>query len=151
MELEGYGTPIQLDATFAALADPTRRAILARLAVGEASVNELAAPFEMTQPAISKHLRVLERAGLISCGQDAQRRPRRLEARPLAQATEWLERYREFWEDRFQCLDTLLTEMQGQNAPASGKTPAHSQQHSNPGSKKNRSSKSEENQSGDHK
>src|ERR1700752_1886614 len=84
----------RLDATFTALADPTRRAILARLAVGEASVTELARPFAMSQPAISKHLKVLERAGLVSRGRDAQRRPRRLEARPLAQATRWLERYR---------------------------------------------------------
>src|SRR5215813_10789145 len=103
MELQSYGqTP--LDATFAALADPTRRAILARLAMGEASVAELAAPFDMTQPAISKHLRVLERAGLISSGRDAQRRPRRLEPAPLAQASRWLERYREFWEHSFERL-----------------------------------------------
>ncbi len=104
-------TPDQLDSTFAALADPTRRAILARLASGEASVTELAEPFAMSQPAISKHLKVLERAGLISRGLDAQRRPRRLEAIPLAQATEWLERYRQFWEGRFQRLDALLNEM----------------------------------------
>jgi DNA-binding transcriptional ArsR family regulator len=103
----------RLDATFAALADPTRRAILARLASGEASVMELAEPFAMSQPAISKHLKVLERAGLISRGTDAQRRPRRLEAKPLAQATEWLERYRQFWEGRFQRLDALLAEMKG--------------------------------------
>lgn len=104
-------TPSHLDATFAALADPTRRAILARLANGEASVLELAEPFEMSQPAISKHLKVLERAGLISRGQDAQRRPRRLEAKPLREATEWLENYRQFWEARFQRLDSLLEEM----------------------------------------
>ena len=91
-------SPQRLDATFAALADPTRRAILARLASGEASVSELAEPFAMSQPAISKHLKVLERAGLISRSRDAQRRPRKLEARPLAEATEWLERYREYWE-----------------------------------------------------
>jgi len=103
--------PAQLDATFAALADPTRRAILARLAGGDASVAELARPFAMSQPAISKHLKVLERAGLISRGRDAQRRPRQLEARPLAEATEWLERYREFWEGTFQRLDALLDEM----------------------------------------
>jgi DNA-binding transcriptional ArsR family regulator len=114
MEPLSYERSDPLDATFAALADPTRRAILARLASGEASVVELAAPFDMTQPAISKHLRVLERAGLISRGRDAQRRPRRLEARPLAQATEWLERYREFWEGRFQRLDALLVEIQMQ-------------------------------------
>jgi DNA-binding transcriptional ArsR family regulator len=101
----------QLDATFAALADPTRRAILARLASGEASVTELAAPFAMSQPAISKHLKVLERAGLISRGQDAQRRPRRLEPKPLADATDWLEHYRQAWEARFQRLDALLEEM----------------------------------------
>jgi DNA-binding transcriptional ArsR family regulator len=101
----------RLDATFAALANPTRRAILARLASGEASVTELAEPFTMSQPAISKHLKVLERAGLISHGRDAQRRPRRLEAVPLAEATEWLERYREFWESSFERLDTLLDEL----------------------------------------
>ena len=110
MELNGYINPA-LDATFAALADPTRRAILARLASGEASVMELAEPFEMSQPAISKHLKVLERAGLISRGSDAQRRPRRLEAAPLAEASEWLERYREFWEASFERLDSLLLEM----------------------------------------
>ncbi len=104
-------TPSRLDATFAALADPTRRAILARLASGEASVNELAEPFSMSQPAISKHLKVLERAGLISSGSDAQRRPRKLEARPLAEATEWLEKYREFWEASFMRLDDLLNEL----------------------------------------
>ncbi len=105
-----------LDATFAALADPTRRAILARLARGQASVNELAEPFAMTQPAISKHLKVLERAGLVSCGREAQRRPRRLEARPLAEASEWLARYREFWEARYQRLDALLDALQaGEN------------------------------------
>jgi DNA-binding transcriptional ArsR family regulator len=104
-------TPARLDATFAALADPTRRAILARLATGEASVTELAAPFAMSQPAISKHLKVLERAGLISRGRDAQRRPRRLEARPLAEATQWLERYRQIWEGNFKRLDALLDRM----------------------------------------
>jgi DNA-binding transcriptional ArsR family regulator len=100
-----------LNATFAALADPTRRAILSRLASGEASVTELAEPFAMSQPAISKHLKVLERAGLISRGQDAQRRPRRLEAERLEEATAWLERYREFWEANYQRLDALLEEM----------------------------------------
>ena len=100
-----------LNTTFAALADPTRRAIIARLASGEASVAELAEPFAISQPAISKHLKVLERAGLISRGQDAQRRPRRLEAKPLAEATEWLERYREFWEENYQRLDALLEVM----------------------------------------
>jgi DNA-binding transcriptional ArsR family regulator len=104
-------SPEHLDATFAALADPTRRAILARLASGEASVTELAAPFEMSQPAISKHLKVLERAGLVSRGRDAQRRPCRLEAAPLAEANAWLEAYRQLWESRFQHLDALLEEM----------------------------------------
>jgi DNA-binding transcriptional ArsR family regulator len=109
-----------LDSTFAALSDRTRRAILARLAMGEASVVELAEPFEMTQPAISKHLKVLERAGLVSRGRDAQRRPRRLQAQPLAEATQWLEHYRRFWEGRFQHLDALLDEMksiQRKNGP----------------------------------
>jgi DNA-binding transcriptional ArsR family regulator len=105
-------TPSQLDVTFAALADPTRRAILARLMAGEASVTELAEPFAMTQPSISKHLKVLEGAGLISRGRDKQRRPCRLEARPLEEANEWLEGYRRFWENRFQALDALLTELQ---------------------------------------
>ena len=104
-------TSAQLDATFAALADPTRRAILARLASGEASVNELAAPFDVSQPAISKHLKVLERAGLVSRAREAQRRPRRLEAAPLAAATEWLERYREFWEGNYARLDAVLEEL----------------------------------------
>jgi DNA-binding transcriptional ArsR family regulator len=100
-----------LDATFAALADPTRRAILARLASGEASVTELAKPFAMSQPAISKHLKVLERAGLISRGRDAQRRPRRLEPKPIGQAIDWMERCREIWEANFQRLDALLDEL----------------------------------------
>lgn len=104
-------TPDRLDATFSALADPTRRAILARLAKGDASVLELAEPFQMSQPAISKHLKVLERAGLISRGRDAQRRPCRLEAAPLRDATAYLERYRELWEARFDRLDDLLTEL----------------------------------------
>src|SRR5436853_1988490 len=101
----------RLDATFAALADPTRRAILARLASGEASVMELARPFAMSQPAISKHLKVLERAGLISRGRDAQRRPCRIEAKLLAEADDWLEEYRRLWEANFQRLDALLDEM----------------------------------------
>ncbi len=114
MEPIGYGKALErrLDATFTALADPTRRAILARLARGEASVAELAAPFALSQPAVSKHLKVLERAGLVSAGRDAQRRPRRIEAEPLAKATAWLERYRSLWEGNFQRLDALLGELQ---------------------------------------
>lgn len=108
-ELEGRE---RLDATFAALADPTRRAILDRLSVGDATVTELVAPFDMSQPAISKHLKVLEQAGLVSRGRDAQRRPCRLEAHPLRAATEWLENYRSYWEESFQRLDTLLEELQ---------------------------------------
>jgi DNA-binding transcriptional ArsR family regulator len=113
MYTAGHGQlrPHRLDATFAALADPTRRAILARLASGEASVMELAEPFAMSQPAISKHLKVLERAGLISRSRDAQRRPRRLEAKPLAEATKWLERYRRYWEGNYRRLDALLAEL----------------------------------------
>jgi DNA-binding transcriptional ArsR family regulator len=118
MQPTGYEvlSPTHLDATFAALADPTRRAILARLASGEASVTELAEPFAMSQPAISKHLKVLERAGLVSRGRDAQRRPVRLEATPLAEVTEWLEGYRQFWEASFQRLDALLDEMKAEEA-----------------------------------
>ncbi|WP_437566569.1 ArsR/SmtB family transcription factor [Sorangium sp. So ce542] len=101
----------RLDATFAALADPTRRAILARLASGEASVTELAKPFAMSQPAISKHLKVLERAGLISRGRDAQRRPCRIEVKPLADASGWLDNYRRFWEGSYERLDALLEEL----------------------------------------
>ena len=101
----------QLNATFIALADPTRRAILARLASGDATVMELAEPFSMSQPAISKHLKVLERAGLVSRGRDAQRRPCRLDAKPLEEATKWLETYRQNWEASFQRLDDLLEEM----------------------------------------
>ena len=104
----------RLDATFAALADPTRRAILARLALGETSVAELAEPFAMSQPAISKHLKVLERAGLITTGQDAQRRPRRIEAKPLAEANDWIEGYRRFWEQSYERLDTLLEELKAE-------------------------------------
>ena len=107
--------PDRLDATFAALADPTRRAILARLASGEASVTELAQPFEMSQPAISKHLKVLERAGLVSRGRDAQRRPRRLEGAALAEATRWLEGYRRFWEASYRRLDGLLAELKARD------------------------------------
>lgn len=104
-----------LDAVFTALADPTRRAILARLRDGEAGVMELAEPFEISQPAISRHLKVLERAGLISRTRDAQRRPCRLEVEPLAEAAEWLEGYRAFWEPSFGRLDALLDELTGPN------------------------------------
>jgi DNA-binding transcriptional ArsR family regulator len=106
---------LDLNATFAALADPTRRAILVRLAKGEASVLELAEPFELSQPAISKHLKVLERAGLISRGRDAQRRPCRIEGVRLKQASDWLGTYREFWEESYSRLDDLLVEMKAKN------------------------------------
>ena len=105
----------RLDATFAALADPTRRAILARLVSGEASVMEIARPFAMSQPAISKHLKVLERAGLISRGRDAQCRPCRIEAGPLAEADKWLEGYRRMWDDRIQRLDAVLEDLKAKN------------------------------------
>jgi DNA-binding transcriptional ArsR family regulator len=113
MQPHGYGHApgARLDATFAALADPTRRAILARLATGDASVAELTQPFDISQAAISKHLKVLERAGLVSRGVDAQRRPRRLEAKPLAEANEWLERYRQYWEANYERLDAVLDEL----------------------------------------
>lgn len=113
-------TETQLDHTFLALADPTRRAILARLALGEATVSELAGPFAISQPAISKHLKILERAALISVEKDAQRRPRRLVAQPLADANAWLEKYRQVWEANYQRLDDLLDELQ---RPAAGKKP----------------------------
>jgi DNA-binding transcriptional ArsR family regulator len=103
-----------LDAAFAALADPTRRAIVARLALGEATVMELAQPFDMSQPAISKHLKVLENAGLISRSRDAQRRPCRLEPQVLADASGWLDHYRDVWERNFRRLDALLDEMKNQ-------------------------------------
>ncbi|MNL59597.1 Transcriptional repressor SdpR [compost metagenome] len=106
----------RLDATFAALADPTRRAILARLALGEASVLELAEPFAMSQPAVSKHLKVLERAGLVSRSRDAQRRPCRIEIDPLTEATDWLEEYRKLWAANFARLDTLLEELKADAA-----------------------------------
>src|SRR5882672_3642246 len=129
-------TSDRLDATFAALADPTRRAILARLASGEASVTELAEPFAMSMPAISKHLKVLQRAGLISRGHDAQRRPRRIEAKPLAEANEWLERYRQLWEANFQRLDALLEVLKSsavnkQTPKAKGKKLGHIKQSTN--------------------
>jgi DNA-binding transcriptional ArsR family regulator len=103
--------PDHLNTTFAALADPTRRAILARLTSGDATVLELAEPFDMSLPAISKHLKVLERAGLISRGRDAQRRPCRIQAAPLKEATEWIDQYRRFWEGSFDRLDDYLKEM----------------------------------------
>ncbi|KFL27511.1 ArsR family transcriptional regulator [Devosia sp. 17-2-E-8] len=102
----------RLDATFLALSDPTRRAILARLASGEASVAELAEPFNISQPAVSKHLKILERAGLISTGQAATRRPRKLEAAPMAEAVAWLDDYKQFWEASYTRLDALLKELQ---------------------------------------
>src|SRR5919106_2004359 len=103
----------RLDRTFSALADPTRRAILARLAAGEASVTELAAPFEMSLPAVSKHLKVLERAGLIARGRERQWRPARLEAGPLKEVSTWTERYRRFWEESYDRLEEYLDELQG--------------------------------------
>jgi DNA-binding transcriptional ArsR family regulator len=124
MQPQSYAAPSasgRLDATFAALADPTRRAILSRLMKGEASVMELAEPFDMSQPAISKHLKVLERAGLVSRGRDAQRRPVRLEARPLRDANEWLENYRRFWAESFQRLDTVLEELKRREKKRTGK------------------------------
>jgi DNA-binding transcriptional ArsR family regulator len=121
MQLKGYEQmiPESLDLTLAALADPTRRAIIARLALGEASVKELAEPFEMTQPAISKHLKVLERAGLISRGRDAQRRPCRIEAKPLAEVADYIERYRGFWEAGLGRLDEYLKELQNKGGESS--------------------------------
>lgn len=107
-------SPDQLSATFAALADPTRRAILAHLAKGEASVTEIAQPFDMSLPAISKHLKVLERAGLITRSREAQWRPCRLEAEPLKDAADWIERYRQFWEQSFDRLDEYLQELQAE-------------------------------------
>jgi DNA-binding transcriptional ArsR family regulator len=119
LKLNGYevAEPDRLDAVFMALADPTRRAILARLAMGEVSVTELAAPFAMSQPAISKHLKVLERAGLVSRSREATRRPVRIEALPLAEANEFLETYRRFWEGRYRRLDLLLEELQPEKKP----------------------------------
>src|SRR5262245_21078763 len=116
--------PDRLDAIFSALADRTRRAILARLASGEASVMELAQPFDISQPAISKHLKVLERAGLVTRGRKAQLRPRRLEAEALEEANEWLERYREFWERRFEKLDAVLEELKSLHPQRGKRGPA---------------------------
>jgi DNA-binding transcriptional ArsR family regulator len=110
-------TSDRLDVTFLALADPTRRAILARLVRGDASVTELAEPFDMSQPAISKHLKILERAGLVSRGRDAQRRPCKLEAKPLEAVHAWLERYRQIWDANFERLDALLVELQAPQSP----------------------------------
>lgn len=107
----GTVTAERLDATFAALADPTRRAIVARLAAGEATVTELAAPFNISQPAISKHVKVLERAGLVTRGRDAQRRPCRLQAAPLRDVTAWLANYRDYWGESYQQLDALLADL----------------------------------------
>ena len=110
----------RLDGIFTALADPTRRAIIARLARGEASVNELAAPFEMSLPAVSKHLKVLERAGLVERGRDRQRRPARLVGDPLKEVAEWTDGYRRFWEESYDRLDEYLEELQDR-----GKEPDH--------------------------
>ena len=125
MQLNSYkrGAGGRLDATFAALADPTRRAILARLIAGAASVTELAAPFDMSQPAISKHLKVLERAGLVSRGRDAQRRPVTVETKPLVEATAWLETYRQTLERRFAQLDVLREEMKAKDTPRRAPAP----------------------------
>ncbi len=117
MQLNSYQAH-HLDVTFAALADPTRRAILERLMNGEATVTELVEPFSLSQPAISKHLRVLEQAGLVSRGRDAQKRPVRIEAQPLAEANAWLEHYRQIWETNYRRLDTLLEELK-----TTGETP----------------------------
>jgi DNA-binding transcriptional ArsR family regulator len=110
----------RLSTTFAALADPTRRAILARLALGEASVAELAKPFAISQPAVSKHLKILERAGLVTGARDAQRRPRRIAGPPLAEAASWIDRFREIWEGNYRRLDTLLVELQAEEAKPRG-------------------------------
>lgn len=112
--------PQPLDSTFAALADPVRRGILARLALGEATVTELAAPYAISQPAISRHLKVLEKAGLISRGRDAQRRPCRLEGRPLAEVRDWLETYRRFWAESFDRLDGVLQDLQASERKKAG-------------------------------
>jgi DNA-binding transcriptional ArsR family regulator len=117
--------PDRLSATFGALADPTRRAILARLSKGPATVTELAKPFEMTLPAVSKHLKVLERAGLIERGREAQWRPCQLRARPLEEAAEWVERYRDLWEERFDRLDEFLKQLQRGDKPGRSKRSPH--------------------------
>ena len=114
-------TAERLDRTFGALADPTRRAILARLAKGEASVTELAEPFDMSLPAVSKHLKVLEHAGLVSRGRERQRRPARLRAAPLKEVAAWTERYRRFWDERYDRLDEYLDELQGRGRDDRGR------------------------------
>jgi len=119
----------RLSLTFSALADPTRRAILARLSSGPASVNDLAAPFNMSLPAVSKHLKVLERAQLISRGKEAQWRPCAIKAAPLKEATDWMEQYRQFWEARFDRLDEYLKELQAQEKPAQAKSASSSKKH----------------------
>ncbi len=123
MQAAGYANAAsdRLDAIFSALADPTRRAILQRLSTGEATVAQLAAPFDMTQPAVSRHLKVLEHAGLISRGKDAQRRPSRLEAAPLEEANVYLQKYREFWEGNFDDLDDVLEDLKGADKKARSK------------------------------
>ncbi|MGE3064994.1 MAG: ArsR/SmtB family transcription factor [Hyphomicrobiaceae bacterium] len=113
----------RLSSTFAALADPTRRAILARLSLGETTVSELAEPFEMSLPAVSKHLKVLEKAGLIARGRDAQWRPCRIEAAPLKEATDWLEHYRKFWEQSLDRLDAYLRELQAKDVTSPAPNP----------------------------
>src|SRR5215472_7545749 len=115
----------KLSIAFQALADPTRRAILARLVLGEASVNELARPFDISQPAISKHLKVLERAGLIARGREAQQRPCRLEASRLREASQWMDQYRRFWGERFDRLDAYLEEMKRQDTRKQNKEKRH--------------------------
>ncbi len=128
MDVVASGSAVQqapgdrLSLVFGALADPTRRAILSRLTSGDANVAELAAPFQMSQPAISRHLKVLERAGLISGGKDAQRRPRKIEATPLGEASDWLETYRRFWEQNYQRLDALLTELKADRKKKPGRS-----------------------------
>lgn len=117
MQIAQTLTDAELDRAFTALADPTRRAILARLANGEASVTELAEPFKMSQPAITKHLKVLELAGLISSRTDAKRRPRKLEPKRLEQLSEWIGSYREFWEESYQRLDEYLEQLQSRDRP----------------------------------
>jgi DNA-binding transcriptional ArsR family regulator len=121
MQLSGYGSPTdgRLDATFAALADPTRRAILARLATGEATVNQLAEPFDISLPAVSRHLKVLQKAGLIAQGREAQWRPCRITPAPLAEVSDFVEAYRELWERRLDRLESYLSTLQAKKKPTS--------------------------------